>query len=194
MKKLLSIVLCVALLLSMFTAIPVVAVEGEEVAPSTALGDYYKFTFGEDGDRYEYTVAGNKTDDTTGQATYKGNNFYPFWLNRTANSSLATYEYKNVAIGDANYDVLEIKNFENLVFVPMTKDGTPFEMIPGVKYSVNVKLFNPACNTWGQYTVVAGSTNVKSTAKVNGAIGGSGRNKITYYSHVNDYLSFFYNR
>ncbi len=168
MKKLLSIVLSVALLLSMFTAIPVVAVEGEEVAPSTALGDYYKFTFGEDGDRYEYTVAGNKTDDTTGQATYKGNNFYPFWLNRTANSSLATYEYKNVDIGDANYDVLEIKNFENLVFVPMTKDGTPFEMIPGVKYSVNVKLFNPACNTWGQYTVAAGSTNVKSTAKVNG--------------------------
>ena len=32
----------------------------------------------------------------------------------------------------------------------------------------------------------------QSTEKVNSAIGGSGRNKITYYSHVNDYLSFFY--
>ncbi len=33
---------------------------------------------------------------------------------------------------------------------------------------------------------------LQSTEKVNSAIGGSGRNKITYYSHVNDYLSFFY--
>ena len=32
----------------------------------------------------------------------------------------------------------------------------------------------------------------QATEKVNSAIGGSGRNKITYYSHVNDYLSFFY--
>ena len=32
----------------------------------------------------------------------------------------------------------------------------------------------------------------RATEKVNGAIGGSGRNKITYFSHVNDYLSFFY--
>lgn len=32
----------------------------------------------------------------------------------------------------------------------------------------------------------------QSTEKVNAAMGGSGRNKITYFSHVNDYLSFFY--
>lgn len=32
----------------------------------------------------------------------------------------------------------------------------------------------------------------RATEKVNSAIGGSGRNKITYFSHVNDYLSFFY--
>lgn len=32
----------------------------------------------------------------------------------------------------------------------------------------------------------------QATEKVNAAIGGSGRNKITYFSHVNDYLSFFY--
>ena len=32
----------------------------------------------------------------------------------------------------------------------------------------------------------------QSTEKVNPTIGGSGRNKITYFSHVNDYLSFFY--
>ncbi|MBR6127525.1 hypothetical protein IKQ21_07570 [bacterium] len=31
-----------------------------------------------------------------------------------------------------------------------------------------------------------------ATEKVNPMIGGSGRNKITYFSHVNDYLSFFY--
>ncbi len=31
-----------------------------------------------------------------------------------------------------------------------------------------------------------------ATEKVNPTIGGSGRNKITYFSHVNDYLSFFY--
>ena len=32
----------------------------------------------------------------------------------------------------------------------------------------------------------------RATEKVNPTIGGSGRNKITYFSHVNDYLSFFY--
>ena len=31
----------------------------------------------------------------------------------------------------------------------------------------------------------------QATEKVNSAIGGSGRNKITYFSHVNEYLSFF---
>ena len=30
----------------------------------------------------------------------------------------------------------------------------------------------------------------QATEKVNPTIGGSGRNKITYFSHVNDYLSF----
>ena len=32
----------------------------------------------------------------------------------------------------------------------------------------------------------------QATEQVNPTIGGSGRNKITYFSHVNDYLSFFY--
>lgn len=32
----------------------------------------------------------------------------------------------------------------------------------------------------------------QATEKVNPTMGGSGRNKITYFSHVNDYLSFFY--
>ena len=32
----------------------------------------------------------------------------------------------------------------------------------------------------------------QATEQVNPMIGGSGRNKITYFSHVNDYLSFFY--
>lgn len=32
----------------------------------------------------------------------------------------------------------------------------------------------------------------QATERVNPMIGGSGRNKITYFSHVNDYLSFFY--
>lgn len=32
----------------------------------------------------------------------------------------------------------------------------------------------------------------QATEKVNAVMGGSGRNKITYFSHVNDYLSFFY--
>jgi len=32
----------------------------------------------------------------------------------------------------------------------------------------------------------------QATEKVNPMMGGTGRNKITYFSHVNDYLSFFY--
>ena len=32
----------------------------------------------------------------------------------------------------------------------------------------------------------------RATEKANSAMGGSGRNKITYFSHVNDSLAFFY--
>ena len=177
MKKLLSIVLCVALLLSMFTAIPVVAVEGEEVAVSTALGDYYKFTFGEDGDQYDYTVANKTIGDTAGQATFKENTFYPLVIDN-ADASKGSADYKTITTPNGEtYDVLEVKLSNNGYFVPLTKDGTPFEMVPGVKYNVNVKFFNPVCNTWGHLMVAAGGLNDKVadySKKVNGVTWSNG--------------------
>ena len=43
-----------------------------------------------------------------------------------------------------------------------------------------------------EFTKQLNSSMNQATEKVNSAIGGSGRNKITYFSHVNEYLSFFY--
>ena len=60
----------------------------------------------------------------------------------------------------------EIEEFVNKMKLP---DKEKEEFIKNLKFSMN-----------------------QSTEKVNSAIGGSGRNKITYFSHVNDYLSFFY--
>ena len=168
MKKLLSIVLTVAMLFTMVACIPVSAAEGEEaIVDASTLGDYYKFTFGEDGDRYDYTVANNKADDTTGQATYKGNTFYPLW---NAKDSVVTWpEYKTITTSDGKeVDVLEIKNAANVYFTPLTKDGKPFEMVPGTKYYVKANIYNPASNCWGQMTVIAGTSNNKELTKVVG--------------------------
>ncbi|MBR2042770.1 MAG: dockerin type I repeat-containing protein [Clostridia bacterium] len=169
MKKLLSIVLTIAMLFTMVACIPVSAAEGEEVIVDTStLGDYYKFTFGEDGDRYDYTVANKNVDDTTGQLTYKGNSFYPLWID-SADAANAEVGYKTITTNKGeNFDVLEVKSFANGWLVPLTKEGKPFEFTPGVKYNVNIKFFNPACNTWGQSFIGAGTTNNKTYAKANG--------------------------
>lgn len=60
----------------------------------------------------------------------------------------------------------EIENYINKMNLPKEEKE---EFIKHLKFSMN-----------------------QATEKVNSAIGGSGRNKITYFSHVNDYLSFFY--
>ena len=177
MKKILSIILALCMIFSMFTAIPAVAVEDEETTVSTALGDYYKFTFGEDGDRYNYTVANKTIGDTTGQATFKENAFYPL-LVENVDASKGSADYKTITTPNGEtYDVLEVKLSNNGYLVPLTKDGTPFEMVPGVKYNVNVKFFNPVCNTWGQMMIAAGGLNDKVanySKKVNGVTWSNG--------------------
>ncbi len=167
MKKLLSIVLSVCLLLSLvIVPVSVNAVEATTEDTST-LGEYYKFTFGEDGDRFDYAVSTQKADDTTGQATYKDNTFYPLWVQ--SNSANAWPEYKTITTSDGKeIDVLEIKNTANVRLTPLTKDGKPFELIPGVKYYVTAKMYNPASNCWGQFAVSAGTSNNKDLTKVIG--------------------------
>ena len=53
------------------------------------------------------------------------------------------------------------------------------------------KLNLPKCEK-DEYIKHLKETMNQATEKVNPMMGGSGRNKITYFSHVNDYLSFFY--
>ncbi|MBQ7764919.1 hypothetical protein IJ384_06115 [bacterium] len=55
-----------------------------------------------------------------------------------------------------------------------------------------VSKMNLSVNEKEEFIKYLKSSMNQSTEKVNSAIGGSGRNKITYFSHVNDYLSFFY--
>ncbi len=167
MKKLLSIVLSVCMLLTL--VIVPISVNAEEVTcEDTTLGDYYKFTFGKDGDQFKYAVSTQKTDDTTGQVTHKDNTFYPLW--NVSNSVAAWTEYKTITTSDGkDIDVLEIKNTANAYFTPLDKDGKPFELKPGVNYTVKTKIYNPASYCWGQMAVIAGTTNNKEKTNVVGA-------------------------
>ena len=167
MKKILSFMLTAALLLTMI-AIPVSAVSISEEYTESALGngDYYKFTFGED-DLYNYVPSGTDSEAEVGKATHKGNAFYPYWTTSTAAS--ATAGYKQVVDVDTGvkYDTLELTGAtanNTYLFTPLTKDGKPFEMLPGEQYKVTLTMFNPRCNAWGQAFLSAGG----SDNKVNG--------------------------
>lgn len=173
MKKLLSIILTVCMLLSL--VIVPVAVNAEETVDTyydSTIGSYYKFTFGEDGDQYDYVTSSNKAADKTGAITYKGDDFFPLWAD-SASAGAVTSEYKTVTFADGvEQDVLEIKASANAFLTPLTKEGKPFELKPGVQYQVTIRGYNPVCNAWGQSAVYAGGASNKSKEKVNGLSAG----------------------
>lgn len=150
MKKLLSIILTVCMLFSL--VIVPVTVNAEEVTyEETTLGGYYKFTFGED-EMYNYAFGE--------PVTYKGDTFYPL---SAAGSTGSSVGYKAVTDVDTKdvYDTLEVKTGSaNIVFTPVTKDGQPFEMTPGVEYTVKVNMFNPASHCWAQSYITLGKNKV----------------------------------
>ena len=166
MKKLLSIILTVCMLFSL--VIVPVSVNAEEVTyEETTLGSYYKFTFKE-GEMYDYAFGA--------PVTYKGDTFYPL---SAAGSTTSSVGYKAVTDVDTKevYDTLEVKTGSaNIVFTPVTKEGQPFEMKPGVEYTVKVNMFNPASHCWAQSYVTLG----KNKALFGTSSASGGTNQLEY--------------
>ena len=169
MKKLLSIILTVCMLFSLvIVPVTVNAVDPEDAYAESTLGGYYKFTFDGGEDSYDYVVSSNSVTDTTGQQEYKNGTFFPLWID-SANKANATAEYKTITLSDdSTVKVLEIKNLANAFFTPVTADGQPFEMHPGVEYMVKINGFNPASAPWTQVMTIAGTNTEKNKTNVAG--------------------------
>ncbi len=150
MKKLLSILLVAALVLSV-VVMPVSAAPADGSAePTTGLGRGFKFTFGENGQNYTY--------ERDAKATYKSNEFTPL-LGYTG--SVATAENKTVTnrADGKQYDVLRVQTDGQISIVPLTTDGTPFETQPGKTYKVNVVAYNVVANNYSQYFLCGNTPN-----------------------------------
>ncbi len=151
MKKLLSIVLSVCLLLSLVIVPVSVNAQEDKLAEyeASTLGTYYKFTFGED-DIYNYIV--------NEKASYKETEFVPFW----SGSALSSAQYKAVtdAVTNEVYDTLEVTSASGVAnLTPLTKEGKPFELTPGVEYTVKINYFNPQAGEWTQAYLCVGNAN-----------------------------------
>ncbi|MBE6728619.1 MAG: hypothetical protein E7568_00105 [Ruminococcaceae bacterium] len=129
MKKYISIILCMCMLLSL-VVFPVNAIE------TTYAGDtYYKFTFGSGGTAYGQYVSGQT-------ATHKGVTYYPL-IDQIPGSTTASV----TAITDKNTQQpvntlrVEGSNGSRWKMVPLKSDGTPFEVAPNSSYTVKIKMF-----------------------------------------------------
>ncbi len=150
MKKLLSIILTVCMLLSL-VVVPV-AVQAEESADTyaaTTLGSYYKFTFGVD-DMYNYAK--------DAKVEYKGAQFTPLYYQNATGASVGYKEVTDSVTGD-KYDTLQLQSGSAIMFTPLTKDGQPFELKPGVEYTYKVNMFIPVGHCWVHSFVATGYMN-----------------------------------
>ncbi len=168
MKKSLCILLTAILVLAL--TLPAFIISAEIVNAdgmlklNDSLGKSYKFTFGEDGDRYDYGSMLNKT------AEYKGLTYYPVWNYTDYDSKNGaldpTFEYKTMYDdnGENGVDVLNIKGPTSTYLTLLTEDGTPFEVLPGREYSVKVKMYFETDTDYSQMYVSLGG-NVNRTDK-----------------------------
>ena len=141
MKKILSIIMSICMLLTL-VAVPVnvfaTEVDEAEAYKESTLGSYYKFTFGED-EMYNYVK------DAT--VEYKGSEFTPLYYQSATGASAGYKQVTDSVTGD-KYDTLQLQTGSGIMFTPVTKDGQPFEMKPGVDYTVKVNMFQPVGHCW----------------------------------------------
>lgn len=164
MKKALSLILSVILvltaLLPCFSAFAEIKDADEAKGLVDSLGTTYKFTFGKDGDQYDYNAIINKQD------TYKGLEYYPVWTYTDQETMHPKFSYKTMydENGENGVDVLNVKGPTNAYVTLLTKDGTPFEVVPGKKYKVTVKAYVETETSYSQAYVSLGG-NIKRTDK-----------------------------
>ena len=146
----------------------------------SSLGKSYTFTFGEDGDRYDYNAIINQTDN------YKGLDYYPVWT-PTDTTPTPAFAYKTMYDdnGENGVDVLNISapnGSVNAYFTPLTADGTPFEVLPGRKYKVHVKAFVENETSGATVEVSLGSSTTRTDANHH-------NNAYTFFGSRNGYWS-----
>lgn len=200
MKK--TLALCLSLILILCAlVVPVTATTNGITELKNSLGKYYKFTFGEDGDRFDYNSVLNKT------ATYKNNTYYPFWQ-RTDNTSLSSsldYDVLTDSNGENSVPVLRLKTDTAVYFTPLDSNGTPFETVPGKTYVVKIDAYvetesnysqafimmlgnNTPCSSWAE----SGSNSSRKIALA-GSVGAASADGIKTFS-VNDTDKVMLNR
>ncbi len=162
MKKALSLILSVILvltaLLPCFSVFAEIKDADETRGLVSSLGETYKFTFGKDGDQFDYNAIINQTDE------YKGLTYYPVWTYTDESAKTPAFQYKTMydENGENGVDVLNIKGPSNFYFTPLTKDGTPFEAEPGKQYKVTIKAYGEVETSYSQLYISLGGNTVRT--------------------------------
>lgn len=151
MKKFISILLSIVLF---FGAINLPSFA---TADKSTLGKYYKFSFDENGDRYDYNAVLNKS------VQYKDNTFFPFWqyTDLSGKNTSINYDTLTDSNGNNGVDVLKITTDTSMYLTLMTKDGKPFEVQPGKDYVVRVNAFIETETNYSQASVMLASPNAR---------------------------------
>ncbi len=133
----------------------------ENVAGATAfygaalkerLTTYYKFTFGEGGDRYDYNAVIDQS------VTYNGRSFYPMahYTDYTGQGGTTVTYASLPKSGAEDIPVMRIETSKALDnFVLLTADGRPFETKPGKTYKVTVDAYQETVHNYSQAYVMA---------------------------------------
>ncbi len=150
MKKLLSVLLALTLIVSVLV-IPTAVVANAENVFTPTLGRYYKFTA--ENIYKDYGEVNNGTE-----VEFKGNKFYPYYGPSAGNGA----KFSIVNPGSET-DLFRVENGTNYThFIPLNEDGVPFEVEPGHTYTIKLKAYNPRSFNWNQASVGAVTVNTNA--------------------------------
>lgn len=163
MKKILAFLLVTVLVLTavlpMFSVSAEIKDADETRGLVSSLGQTYKFTFGENGDRFDYNSVVNETTE------YKGLTYYPVWTYTDQSTMIPDFSYKTMydENGENGVDVLNVTGPVNAYITPLTKDGTPFEVVPGKQYKVTLKAYAEVDTDYSQLYISLGGNTVRTS-------------------------------
>lgn len=138
MKKIISIVLMLALILSVCILPTGITAEAETTLPESA---FYNFT---SEDSTVFSLGEVSTDS-------QGNEFYAFNYSVGHNSAAAKYELTEIQVGSKTVSGLKLEGYKDpsnsniwadgVRIIPTNEDGEPFIVEPNSKYKVEIKWY-----------------------------------------------------
>ncbi len=149
MKKLLSVLLALTLIVSALVIPTTVAATTEPQSADVGLGGYYKFTAD---NIFDYS---NHNISDANEITFKGTNFDPFLASNNGssgwrmNGSVSTPTL-TLADGTQKKYIRVQSQGEYTNFYFLNKDGKPFELTPGHTYTMKWKMYNSVSSEWNQ--------------------------------------------